>query len=69
VTSSALTASAIRATTISRPISSSALDAGRGEKTAFIDGNGQYSYADLAGVSNASPTCCARSASAARSAS
>jgi benzoate-CoA ligase family protein len=49
VTSSALTASAIpRDYNFAADILKRNLDAGRGRKTAFIDGNGKYSYADLA---------------------
>ncbi len=50
MTSSALTAAAIpRDYNFAADILKRNLDAGRGGKIAFIDGNGQYSYADLAG--------------------
>ena len=49
MTSSALTASAIpRDYNFAADILKRNLDAGRGRKTAFIDGSGKYSYADLA---------------------
>ncbi len=49
MTSSALTAAAIpRDYNFAADILKRNLDAGRGEKIAFIDDNGQYSYADLA---------------------
>src|ERR1700722_3541866 len=50
VTSSALAAAAIpRDYNFAADILKRNLDAGRGGKIAFIDGDGQYSYADLAG--------------------
>ena len=49
MTSSALTASAIpRDYNFAADILKRNLDAGRSEKIAFIDGNGKYSYAELA---------------------
>ena len=45
------------------------LDAGRGDKVAYIDHRGSYSYAaSWRPASSASATCCARSTSAAKSA-